>query len=81
MAVHVRRFRQLKTDRDATLLRGKIDALYRVAQRRENSHPAMIDALMADASIGEVWGTVRVANGLPYDPFRVLDFPFDIPRL
>jgi methylmalonyl-CoA mutase N-terminal domain/subunit len=36
---------------------------------------------MADATIAEVWGTVRVASGLPYDPFRVLDSPFATPRL
>ena len=41
---------------------------------------AMIEALMADASIAEVWGTVRVACGLPYDPFRVLESPFAAPR-
>jgi methylmalonyl-CoA mutase N-terminal domain/subunit len=39
----------------------------------------MIDALIADASIGEVWGTVRVANGLPYDPFRAIESPFTYP--
>jgi methylmalonyl-CoA mutase N-terminal domain/subunit len=63
------------------LLDTKIDALYRVAHARENAHPAMIEALMADATIAEVWGTVRVASGLPYDPFRVLDSPFATPRV
>lgn len=35
----------------------------------------MIDALIADASIGEVWGTLRVANGYSYDPYGALEAP------
>jgi methylmalonyl-CoA mutase N-terminal domain/subunit len=80
MTSHLQRFKQLKAGRDGDVLREKIAALYRVAHARENAHPAMIDALLADASIGEVWGTVRLATGLPYDPFRVLESPFEIPR-
>ncbi|BCG04921.1 methylmalonyl-CoA mutase (plasmid) [Paraburkholderia sp. PGU19] len=76
MASHLQRFKEMKAARDPRRLAEKIGALYRVAKRRENSHQAMIDALIADASIGEVWGTVRVANGLPYDPFRVIESPF-----
>jgi methylmalonyl-CoA mutase N-terminal domain/subunit len=76
MQSHIQRFKNLKASRDEIQLRGKINDLYRVARRKENSHQAMIDALIADASIGEVWGTVRVANGLPYDPFRALQSPF-----
>jgi methylmalonyl-CoA mutase N-terminal domain/subunit len=81
MAAHLQRFKQLKSERDAVVLREKIDTLYRVAHARQNAHPAMIEALMADASIGEVWGTVRLATGLPYDPFRVLESPFGVPRV
>jgi methylmalonyl-CoA mutase N-terminal domain/subunit len=81
MGEHLQRFKELKSGRDRALLDTKIDALYRVAHARENAHPAMIEALMADASIAEVWGTVRVASGLPYDPFRVLESPFAVPRL
>jgi methylmalonyl-CoA mutase, N-terminal domain len=80
MDAHLRRFAALKAGRDARVLKEKIDALHRVAQRRENAHPAMIEALMADASIGEVWGTVRVASGLPYDPFRAIESPFEPPQ-
>jgi methylmalonyl-CoA mutase N-terminal domain/subunit len=80
MGEHLQRFKELKSGRDRVLLDAKIDALYRVAHARENAHPAMIEALMADASIAEVWGTVRVACGLPYDPFRVLESPFAAPR-
>ncbi|HKT71670.1 MAG TPA: methylmalonyl-CoA mutase family protein [Steroidobacteraceae bacterium] len=81
MTEHIRRFQTLKRERDQARLGAKIAALYRVAHRRENAHPAMIEALMADASIAEVWGTVRVASGYPYDPFRVLESPFVYPTM
>lgn len=79
MQAHIGRFRARQAARDRGPLEARISDLYRVAQRRENSHQAMIDALLADASIGEVWGTVRVANGLPYDPFLALKSPFSYP--
>jgi methylmalonyl-CoA mutase, N-terminal domain len=80
MRSHMQRFKELKAGRDQQVLAQKINELYRIAVRRENSHPAMIEALMADGSVGEVWGTVRVANGLPYDPFRVIESPFSYPK-
>jgi methylmalonyl-CoA mutase N-terminal domain/subunit len=79
MKSHIERFKGLKAARDQAPLRRAIGDLYRIAHRRGNSHQAMIDALIADASIGEVWGTVRVANGLPYDPFRAIECPFTYP--
>ncbi len=81
MTAHIQRFKERQAARDLGVLTPKMDELYRVAQRRENSHPAMIEALMADASIGEVWGTIRLANGLTYDPFRARETPFILPKL
>ncbi|MDB5972347.1 MAG: Methylmalonyl-CoA mutase, N-terminal domain [Hydrocarboniphaga sp.] len=80
MTSHIQRFKERKAGRDMSVLRSKIDALYQVAHRRENSHQAMIDALVADGTTGEVWGTVRAANGLPYDPFRAIESPFQYPK-
>lgn len=78
---HVRRFAELKQQRDQRALGERIDTLYRVVRDgRENFHQAMIDALIADGSMGEVWGTVRMAVGLPYDPFRVVQSPFNYPK-
>ena len=74
---HMRRFTELKQQRDQRLLGERINTLYRVVQQgRDNFHQAMIDALIADGSMGEVWGTVRVATGLTYDPFRAIESPF-----
>lgn len=77
MTKHIQRFKDMKASRDQKVVAAKLNDLYRVAQRRENSHQAMIDALIADATTGEVWGTVRVANGLPYDPYRVIEPPIN----
>jgi len=76
---HVRRFVEAKAQRDMDLLSRRIATLYDVAGRGDNPHDAMIDALLADGTIGEVWGTVRMAHGYPYDPFRVLESPFASP--
>jgi methylmalonyl-CoA mutase N-terminal domain/subunit len=73
---HVRRFAELKAGRDQPALQARADDLYNVARRGDNPVDAMIAALIADASIGEVWGTVRLAHGYPYDPFTVLESPF-----
>jgi methylmalonyl-CoA mutase N-terminal domain/subunit len=54
----------------------RMDTLHAVTRRGDNPTRAMIDALLADGSLGEVWGTVRLASGYPYDPFRVLSSPF-----
>ncbi|MFA5525084.1 MAG: methylmalonyl-CoA mutase family protein [Tissierellales bacterium] len=76
MQAHLARFKARKQARDSRLLEERINSLYRAARAGQNTHPAMIDALMVDATIGEVWGTVRVANGLPYDPFNAITSPF-----
>ena len=73
---HLKRFIAMKQQRDQTVLQEKIIGLYRSAQSGENFHQAMIDALLADASIGEVWGTVRQAHGHNYDPFNIIQSPF-----
>jgi methylmalonyl-CoA mutase N-terminal domain/subunit len=81
MRSHIERFKNLKATRNQEPLRRTISDLFLTAHRKENFHQAMIDALIADASIGEVWGTVRVANGLSYDPFRAIESPFTYPAL
>lgn len=74
---HVNRFIEMKKQREPQLLNTKIQSLFHVASRGENFHQAMIDALLVDGSIGEVWGTVRVAHGYSYDPFNIIQSPFN----
>ncbi|HJP68960.1 MAG TPA: methylmalonyl-CoA mutase family protein [Sphingomicrobium sp.] len=72
---HVRRFVELKKNRDQTRWANALKSLHQTALSGANPMQAMIDAFVADASVAEVWGTVRVANNYPYDPYNVLEAP------
>ncbi|MFQ5853958.1 MAG: methylmalonyl-CoA mutase family protein, partial [Candidatus Binatia bacterium] len=74
----VRRLRELKQTRDQARLRKSIEELRRHAEmgEKENLMPRVIDAVKADASIAEVIGTIRQANGLSYDPLGMVQSPF-----
>lgn len=72
---HIRRFSELKQQRDKTRWQSTLQTLHRVARDGNNPVQAMIDAFVADASIAEVWGTVRVAHGLDYDPYGHVQAP------
>jgi methylmalonyl-CoA mutase N-terminal domain/subunit len=72
---HLQRFSELKQQRDQTRWAAALQTLYDTARGGANATRAQIDALIADASIGEVWGTLRVANGYPYDPYGALEAP------
>ena len=74
---HVQRLVDLKKTRDNTVVAERLRRLHHAARDGRNAHQEWIDALVADASIGEVWGTLRVANGLPYDAYNVIRAPFD----
>jgi methylmalonyl-CoA mutase N-terminal domain/subunit len=76
---HIQRFVELKAHRDHERLAAAITCLSAVARRGDNPVAAMIEALRADGSIAEVWGTVRQAHGHPYDPFGVLSCPWEVP--
>ena len=75
---HVRRFVEFRDGRDMTPIKSAIDVLYDVARQGGNPYPPMIDALIADATVSEVWGTLRQAFGHSYDAFEVVESPFGI---
>lgn len=79
IAEHVRGFVARKEQRDQAALHAALTALRDTAGRGGNCMDAMIDAFGVDATIGEVWGTFRVALGYPYDPFGVLTSPLRPP--
>lgn len=43
---------------------------------RFNLMPAIVEAVEAYATAGEVIGVIRMARGLSYDPFKVIDSPY-----
>ena len=75
---HIQHLVALKQTRDNKVVAERLRRLHHVAREGKNSHQAWIDALVADASIGEVWGTLREANGLSYDAYNVIQSPFNL---
>ncbi len=73
--LHLRRFSELKQQRDQTRWAAALRHLHDTARNGANATQAMIDALIADVTIGELWGTLRVANGYAYDPYGALTAP------
>ncbi len=39
--------------------------------------PSIIEAVKAYASAGEIMGVIRQARGLSYDPFKMIQNPFN----
>jgi methylmalonyl-CoA mutase N-terminal domain/subunit len=72
---HLRRFAELKQQRDQANWQSALRRLFQVARDGGNPLQAMIDAFVADASVAEVWGTVRVAHHYSYDPYNAVQAP------
>lgn len=74
------RMQQWKKTRDLDLLHRTLAQLHEDAGRGErfNLMPPIIDAVKAYATAGEVIGVIRMARGLHYDPFNVIDCPFSL---
>ena len=73
---YIESFQEFKRTRDISQVKEKLDALYQVAFRGENLVPATIEAVKVDVTLAEVLGTIRQANGLPYDPYNMVENPF-----
>jgi len=69
-----------KKTRDSARLNRTIDQLFADAQKgdRFNLMPSIIEAVKAYATAGEVIGVIRLARGLEYDPFNMVDCPFPL---
>lgn len=64
-----------KPTRDQARLAATLSRLHADASRRErcNLIPAIVDAVKAYATAGEVFGVIRMARGLHYDPFGMVE--------
>lgn len=69
-----------KQTRDLPLVAHTLGQLHADAQRGErfNLMPSIIEAVKAYATAGEVFGVIRKARGLAYDPFGLIDCPFPL---
>jgi methylmalonyl-CoA mutase, N-terminal domain len=73
-----RRMEEWKKTRDLPAVRAKLAELYADGRKedRYNLMPAIIEAVKAYATAGEVLGVIRLARGLSYDPFGMIECPF-----
>jgi methylmalonyl-CoA mutase N-terminal domain/subunit len=75
---HVERIREFKRSRDPMRLGAALAELLEVGKSREHSlMPPIVAAFEAEATLGEISGTLRLAYGLPYDPFGAMKPPVD----
>jgi methylmalonyl-CoA mutase N-terminal domain/subunit len=67
-----------KKTRDMPLVTARLRQLHADAGKGErfNLMPAIVEAVEAYATAGEVIGVIRMARGLSYDPFKVIDSPY-----
>jgi methylmalonyl-CoA mutase N-terminal domain/subunit len=74
-----RRMEDWKKTRDMPLVTATLRQLHADAGKGErfNLMPTIVEAVKAYATAGEVIGVIRMARGLSYDPFKVIDCPYD----
>lgn len=73
-----RRMEEWKKTRNMGLVEESLYQLYKDAKKEDrfNLMPSIIEAVKAYATAGEVMGVIRMARGLSYDPFEMIDCPF-----
>jgi len=74
---HLENVKELRRTRDNSKVRKALEDLRHVAERRdENVCSAIIEAVRSYATLAEIGGTIRLAYDYPYDPFKMLEYPF-----
>ncbi|HBE45424.1 MAG TPA: hypothetical protein DDW17_08300 [Deltaproteobacteria bacterium] len=74
-----RRIEEWKKTRNMALIEKSLSQLYKDAQKgdRFNLMPSIIEAVRVYATAGEIMGVIRKARGLSYDPFNMIECPFN----
>lgn len=74
------RMQAWKKTRDQDAVRSQLARLHADAGKgdRFNLMPAIVEAVKAYATAGEVFGVIRLARGLSYDPFDMVQCPFEL---
>jgi methylmalonyl-CoA mutase, N-terminal domain len=75
-----RRMEEWKKTRDVGLIQESLSQLHENAKKedRYNLMPSIIEAVKAYATAGEIIGVIRMARGLSYDTFNMIECPFNI---
>jgi methylmalonyl-CoA mutase N-terminal domain/subunit len=77
---YIEAFAAKKARRDPERLGAAVGTLFDAARGGKNLIPEMVNAFDADATVGEVSGILRLADGMPYDPYLMIESPFDLER-
>jgi len=74
------RMEQWKKTRNMGLIEETLSQLYKDAKEddKHNLMPAIIEAVKAYATAGEIMGVIRKARKLSYDPFNMIACPFNL---
>ncbi len=74
------RMAQWKKTRDTAAIEASLRQLHADAGKGDcfNLMPAIIDAVKVYATSGEIIGVIRLARGLNYDPFDMIECPFTL---
>lgn len=67
--------RRFKEERDKKATRDALERLASETEKGVNLIPAIKETLRANATLGEILGTIREAYGATYDPFNVIKNP------
>jgi methylmalonyl-CoA mutase, N-terminal domain len=75
-----RRMAEWKKTRDMASIQAGVRRLHEDAKKgdRFNLMPAIIGAVKAYATAGEIIGVIRLGRGLKYDPFDMIRCPFEL---
>jgi methylmalonyl-CoA mutase N-terminal domain/subunit len=69
-------FRKFKESRNIQDVKESLKYVQEEAKKENNLVPSTIEAVKARATMSEVIGVIREANGLSYDPFKMIKNPF-----
>jgi methylmalonyl-CoA mutase N-terminal domain/subunit len=77
-----RRVEEWKKTRNMGLIEENLSQLYEDSKKedRYNLMPSIIEAVKVYATAGEIMGVIRMSRGLSYDPFKMIDCPFNLER-
>jgi methylmalonyl-CoA mutase N-terminal domain/subunit len=75
-----RRMEEWKKTRDQVAVTDRLSHLHADAKKgdRFNLMPAIIEAVRVYATAGEISGAIRMARGMSYDPFEMIECPFEL---
>ena len=71
---HIGSIKEFKKNRDQKRLKSILEKLFeKTKEKKDNLSAVTIEALEANATVGEIAGVMRMAYGLPYDPFGLME--------